>query len=88
MEITKARRNPDNQLSRGRICGRPGVAIGFHYHPDRVNHPLKRKGARGEGKWQQISWDQAMDEIGARLQELKAQYGAGSKSLDHGGGGL
>ena len=41
-----------------------GACWGYlHYAPDRVIHPLKRAGERGEGKWQQVSWDQALTEI-------------------------
>jgi thiosulfate reductase/polysulfide reductase chain A len=45
------------------------------YHKDHLNYPLKRLGDRGEGKWQQISWDQAFDEIADKLQKIKEQYG-------------
>ncbi len=45
-------------------------------HPDRVNHPLKRAGARGSGAWTRISWAQAMTEIAARLQDLRGRFGA------------
>ena len=37
------------------------------YNPKRLLHPLKRAGERGEGKWEEISWDQALDEIAAKL---------------------
>jgi anaerobic selenocysteine-containing dehydrogenase len=46
------------------------------YHPDRLNYPLKRAGEKGENKWQQITWDEALNEIAAKLQALKDQYGA------------
>ncbi len=46
------------------------------YDPRRLNYPLKRKGARGEGKWEQIGWDQALDEIAERLSDIREQYGA------------
>jgi len=46
------------------------------YHPDRLNYPLKRVGERGENKWQRITWDEALDEIAAKLQGLKTRYGA------------
>jgi anaerobic selenocysteine-containing dehydrogenase len=45
------------------------------YHPDRLNYPLKRAGEKGENKWQQITWDEALDEIATKLQSLKDQYG-------------
>ena len=44
------------------------------YNSDQVLHPLKRKGERGENKWEQISWDQALDEIAAKLADLKTRY--------------
>ena len=54
------------------------------YHPDRLNYPLKRVGDRGENKWQKITWDEALDEIAARLQALKEQYGAETLAVTHG----
>lgn len=50
--------------------------IRFHYHPKRINHPLKRVGERGEDKWEEITYDQALDEIAQRLMEIKEKYGA------------
>lgn len=46
------------------------------YHPERVNFPLKRAGERGEGKWQRIPWDQALDEVAENLGKVKTKYGA------------
>lgn len=46
------------------------------YSPDRLDYPLKRVGERGEGKWERIGWDQALDEIATKLQSIKEQYGA------------
>lgn len=56
-------------------CPRAGQARSYHDHPDRLNHPLKRVGRRGEGKWQQIGWDQALDEIAAKLAEICDRHG-------------
>ena len=47
----------------------------FTEGPDRLKYPLKRIGARGEGKWQRISWDEAMDTIATKFTEVKEQYG-------------
>lgn len=44
-------------------------------HPERVLYPLKRTGARGDGGWQQVSWDDAMDDIADRLSKAVEQYG-------------
>lgn len=57
-------------------CPRQRVSKEFFYHPSHLNYPLKRAGDRGEGKWQRISWAQAMDEIAEKLDSLKAKYGA------------
>ena len=54
------------------------------YSSDQVLHPLKRRGERGENKWEQISWDQALDEIAAKLADLKTRYGAETLALQEG----
>lgn len=59
-----------------KACPRARAAAEWVYHPDRLNYPLKRAGDRGEGKWQRISWDQALDEIAAKLGEIKETFGA------------
>ncbi len=46
------------------------------YHPDRLNFPLKRVGQKGEGRWEQISWTKALDEIAERLKNIRGKYGA------------
>jgi thiosulfate reductase/polysulfide reductase chain A len=54
------------------------------YHPDQLMYPLKRAGERGENKWSRISWDQALDEIAHKLQQIKIEYGAESLALIEG----
>jgi thiosulfate reductase / polysulfide reductase chain A len=54
------------------------------YHPDQLLFPLKRAGGRGENKWERITWDQALDEIAAKLSEIKAESGAESLALHEG----
>jgi anaerobic selenocysteine-containing dehydrogenase len=56
-------------------CPRAGQARDYHDHPMRLNYPMKRVGKRGEGKWERISWDQAMDEISAKLAKIRDKYG-------------
>jgi anaerobic selenocysteine-containing dehydrogenase len=50
-------------------------------HPDRLKYPLKRAGAKGENKWQRISWDEALDTIAERLSYFKEKYGPESVAL-------
>lgn len=70
--------HPDAKRLRRAVaaCPRAAKAPDIVHHPDRLNFPLKRVGGRGEGKWEKISWDQALDEIAAKLLKLKDQYGA------------
>jgi anaerobic selenocysteine-containing dehydrogenase len=63
--------NPKHPNNRGKICSRGYAGINVLYDPDRLLYPLKRSGARGEGRWTRISWDQAWEEIAKRLVALK-----------------
>ena len=60
----------DNESVMGHLCIRGVNGVEYHDHPKRLNYPLKRTGARGEAKWAQISWEQAMDEIAAKLENI------------------
>jgi len=62
----------------GHICARGLAYPKLVYHPDRLKYPLKRLGSRGEGRWQRISWDEALDTIAARFKEIGANYGGSS----------
>lgn len=73
--VTRIEGNKDHFLSHGFTCERPGIAPKWLYHPDQLMHPLKRVGKRGEGKWQRVSWDDAMGEIGDKLLKLRQEYG-------------
>lgn len=59
-----------------RACPRARAAAEWFYHPERLCFPLRRVGERGEGKWERISWEQALDEIADKLREVKDKYGA------------
>ncbi len=67
--------DPDNPVNSGRLCPKASATIELHEHPDRVNHVLKRVGKRGEGKWEKIGWEQAMDEIAAKLGDIREREG-------------
>lgn len=68
-EIRKIEGNPEHPGSRGRNCAKGPATLNQVYEPERILHPMKRVGERGEGKWERISWDQALDEIGARIRK-------------------
>jgi anaerobic selenocysteine-containing dehydrogenase len=55
-------------------------------HPDRLKHPLRRIGKRGSGKWERISWDEALGEISERLLAIRREYGPEAIALGTGTG--
>ena len=61
--------NPYHPASRGRNCAKGPATINQLTDPDRILYPLKRKGKRGEGDWERISWDTALDEIAAKIRK-------------------
>lgn len=69
--LTRIKGNPHHPNNRGKICARGYGGINLLYDPDRLLYPLKRRGARGEGKWTRLSWEEALKEISRKLKELK-----------------
>ena len=76
--------DPEHPISRGRTCGRGRLMLDHVYHPDRINYPLKRKGERGAGQWERLTWEQALDEVTAKLHALREEYGAETLAFTHG----
>jgi anaerobic selenocysteine-containing dehydrogenase len=74
--LVKVEGDEDHPYSQGRVCPRMLALTQFVYHPERFTHPLKRVGERGEGKFERISWDEALDTVEHRFNEIKEQYGA------------
>ena len=69
------------EANEGYICQKGIMSCRQPYNPKRLLHPLKRAGERGEGKWEEISWDQALDEIAAKLLQLRDDYGPKSLAM-------
>jgi anaerobic selenocysteine-containing dehydrogenase len=65
--VRKFEGNPEHPGSRGRNCAKGPATLNQITDPDRVLYPLRRAGRRGEGKWERVSWDQALDDIAARI---------------------
>ncbi len=74
-KVVKVEGDEDHPWNQGRSCPRLLSLTQYMYHPDRVTHPLKRAGERGEGKWVRISWEEASDTIVQRLTEIGDKYG-------------
>lgn len=68
-------RSSDNPIFKDNICMKGIVAPKGFAHPDRITHPLKRVGERGSGKWERVSWEEAMSDIGQRLKTIIKEHG-------------
>lgn len=80
--ITKIRPDKDNPHSRGHICVKGPALAEVAYDPDRVTRPLKRTGAAGD--FTPISWDEALDDIAARLAAVLDAYGPEAFAMNTG----
>jgi len=84
-KVVKLEGNPEHPTNEGMMCPK-GLAAKQHiYHPKRLLHPLKRTGERGEGKWQRISWDEALDTIASKFLEIRKKHGPYAIACQHGG---
>jgi anaerobic selenocysteine-containing dehydrogenase len=77
--------DPENPINRGALCVRGKNSLEYAYHPDRLLHPLKRVGEKGKGKWERITWDEALNTISSELNKVKGKYGAESLLFIRGG---
>ncbi len=74
--IGRVRGAKDDPYTAGVICEKVARYAERIHHPDRLTHPLRRIGPKGSGQWQQIGWDEALDEIATRFTEIEAEHGA------------
>lgn len=74
-EILRVEGDPDSPQTRGMLCPKGLAAKQLVYNPKRLLKPLKRVGKRGEGKWEEISWDEALDTVAEKLSIYKEKYG-------------
>jgi anaerobic selenocysteine-containing dehydrogenase len=89
--IVQIKGDPDGYLNQGYICTKGRFAHQKLDHPDRLKTPLRRIGKRGDGKWESISWDDALNTISDTLSRIRNDHGAKSiafcqgmpKGLEH-----
>lgn len=73
--------DPKNPVNRGILCPKGRSALEMVYHPKRIISPLKRTGARGEGKWEPISWESAFEYTAHHLNQSKKKEGSQSVAV-------
>ncbi len=69
LQVKKFEGNPEHPGSRGRNCAKGPATLNQIADPDRILYPLKRAGRRGEGKWERVSWDEALTDIAGRIRQ-------------------
>ena len=84
--VVKVTGDPSSPLSRGRLCVKGASSIQHLYNPQRLKHPLKRAGKRGQGQWERISWDEALDTIAERIRTFRDESGIESIAIGQGTG--
>jgi anaerobic selenocysteine-containing dehydrogenase len=72
---SKLRGNPEHPVTRGFLCGKVARYLDREYSPERLLYPMRRRGPRGSGSFERISWDQALDEIASRLAAIASEFG-------------
>jgi anaerobic selenocysteine-containing dehydrogenase len=73
--LVDVRGRADHPYTQGRLCVKLKHFAAHHYHPDRVLYPLRRTGAKGEGKFERIGWDTALEQIRTRWSTIIAEHG-------------
>lgn len=83
-KVTKIEGDPEHPVNKGKLCPKGQASIELLYHHDRLNYPLKQVGRKGEGKWQRISWDEALETISIKFKEIGERYGRESIFVSNG----
>jgi anaerobic selenocysteine-containing dehydrogenase len=74
-KAVKMRGNPDHPYTRGALCVKVNRYLEHTQAPDRILHPMRRIGPKGSGRFERISWDEALEEISVRLRGIVDEYG-------------
>ena len=73
---TRLRGNPEHPVTRGFLCQKVAQYLERQYSPQRLLYPLQRAGRKGQGRFERISWERALDEIAGRLKRIVSVYGS------------
>jgi anaerobic selenocysteine-containing dehydrogenase len=77
-KVAKINGDPDCPINHGTLCSKGIASAQLAYHPDRLTYPVRRIGPKASGKWERISWDEALDTIAERILHYKDEFGAES----------
>ena len=80
-KLVKIEGMKESPRNRGKLCPRAFASMQWLYSPQRLKYPLKRTGEKGEGRFEKITWDEAVDIVATKLLELKKKYGPESLAI-------
>ena len=87
-KLWKIEGNPEDPLSRGRLCPRGTGGVGAHFDPDRLRTPLVRRLKRGDEEWVEATWDEALGVVAEKMERIRKAYGPEAMAMfSHGIGG-
>ncbi|MGC8970468.1 MAG: molybdopterin-containing oxidoreductase family protein, partial [Conexivisphaera sp.] len=78
----RIRGDPSHPLSRGFLCAKGLSSLDIALSPRRILHPMRRVGERGEGRWAEVSWDEALSDIASRLREIIEDHGPDAVAVE------
>ncbi|MBM4340135.1 MAG: molybdopterin oxidoreductase [Deltaproteobacteria bacterium] len=85
-KVAKIAGDPDCPIAHGTLCAKGLASAQIAYHKDRLTYPVKRMGPKASGKWERISWDEALDTIAKRILTYKEKHGPESIVFGYGTG--
>ena len=85
-KVAKIAGDPDCPINHGTLCSKGIASAQLAYHPDRLTHPVRRMGPKSSGRWERITWDEALDTIAERILDYRARFGAESIVMGYGTG--
>jgi len=85
-KVAKIAGDPDCPINHGTLCAKGLASAQLAYHPDRLTYPVRRVGPKASGKWERISWDEALNAIAERINDCKERFGPESIVMGYGTG--
>jgi len=74
-KVIKVEGDPDDPISHGTMCTKGLSITQTAYHPNRILYPMKKVGEKLSGKWERITWDEALDTIATKFQAIVDEFG-------------
>ncbi len=80
-ELVQITGNDEDPVLKGKLCPKAQMTLQMYHNEHRLTRPMKRVGKRGEGRFEPIGWDQALDEIAEKLKGVRDKWGAEALAL-------